>query len=96
MKLSTILIQQNQLDKAEELLRKVIALNPKLAQAACNLSYIYKLKGNAPECETMAAAALALNPDYQEALLNLGWAQQTLGKEKELARTMKRMGKLRK
>lgn len=94
LKLSTILIQQNQLDKAEALLKKVMALNPKLAQAACNLSYIYKLKNMPTECEAMAKASLALNPDYQEALLNLGWAQQTLGKEKELARTMKRLEKL--
>lgn len=64
--------QLGQLDKAEEALKKAIALDPNHVQAHNELGIIYRKAGRFDEARAMYEQALKLDADYAKAHVNLG------------------------
>jgi len=60
-------------DEAETVWRRIIALQPGLASAYCDLGLVLMRKpGARPEAAAMLRRAIELKPDFPEALCNLG------------------------
>lgn len=65
-------IARSQFDKAEEPLRKSIALRPRDAETLHYLAYALKHQNKPSEAQKFAEAAVAVTPDYADALALLG------------------------
>ncbi len=65
-------IARSQFDKAEEPLRKAIALRPRDAEMLHYLAYALKHQNKLPEAQKYSEAAIAVTPDYADALALLG------------------------
>lgn len=69
-KLAAAMLYNNKIEESKVLFEQINRENPKYAPALSNLSYLYLLKGNPEQAESLINKALALNPDYIDALMN--------------------------
>ena len=67
-----ILLQANELKKAEAQLKKAIELDPQFAEAQSNLGVLYGRQGRNEEAEKQFRHATQDNPQYTQAFINLG------------------------
>jgi tetratricopeptide (TPR) repeat protein len=72
--------QKREFDKAEPLLKQVIAANERLADVHDMLGVICHANGDFPQAEYHFERALAINPSYTEAALNLAVTYNDRGK----------------
>jgi len=69
--LGLVYLKQNQLDKAEDAIKKALLLNPKQAHALCLLGFLESKKGNFLEAEKNYIKAIELKDNYPVAHYNL-------------------------
>jgi len=69
-KLGAALVALNKIDEAKNIYETIIKEDPKIAQANCNLGYIFLLKGNPFMADLYYTKALELDPDYEQAIMN--------------------------
>lgn len=77
--LSTLNLQQGQLDTAGMLLKKVILLNPEHVIAYHNLGAVLQAQGKLTEAMASYEHAIKLKPDYADAHYNIGNLYRILG-----------------
>jgi Flp pilus assembly protein TadD len=83
--------KQGKFDDAIASFRRVIALDPKHAEAYNYVGYMYVEKGqNLDEAVTLIAKALELEPENGYFIDSLGWAYYQQGKYPEALRELKR------
>ena len=79
--LSNVYVQMGELRKGEEILEKVLEVNPDSSQANNDLGYLWADQGkNLERAEKMIRRALAAEPDNAAYLDSLGWVLFKLGK----------------
>jgi tetratricopeptide (TPR) repeat protein len=77
--LATLLQNAGELPSAQILYEKVLAIDPTLAIAHCNLGLTLKTMGQLTAAIEHYQQAIALNPDYAEAYQNLGVVLMKIG-----------------
>ncbi len=79
--LSNVYVQKGELQKGEEILEKILEVNPESSQANNDLGYLWADQGkNLERAEKMIRKALAAEPDNGSYLDSLGWVLFKLGK----------------
>ena len=82
--LSNIYVQKGELPKGEEILEKILEINPDNVQANNDLGYLWADQGkNLEKSEKMIRKALAAEPENGAYLDSLGWVLFKLGKVEE-------------
>jgi tetratricopeptide (TPR) repeat protein len=82
--LSNIYVQKGELHKGEEILEKILEINPDNTQANNDLGYLWADQGkNLEKSEKMIRRALAAEPDNGAYLDSLGWVLFKLEKAEE-------------
>ena len=83
--------KQGQFDDAVNAFRRVIALDPKHAEAYNYVGYMYAERGqNLDEAVTLIGKALELEPENGYFIDSLGWAYYQQGKYADALRELKR------
>ena len=77
------LLRQKRYDEAADEFRKMLRLDPKLAQAHANLGSIYYLQGNYPQASESFRRALQLKPSLARAEMFLGMSEAKRGRAQE-------------
>ena len=78
-------LQTGDLDRAEQLCRRILELDPGSAQSWFILGVVYQLSGRALESVDCYRSSLCLMPDNAEAWNNLGVSLQSLRRPEEAA-----------
>lgn len=82
--LSNLYVQKGELRKGEEILEKILEVNPDNTQANNDLGYLWADQGkNLEQAEKMIRKALVAEPDNGAYLDSLGWVLFKLGKLEE-------------
>ncbi len=82
--LSNIYVQKGEVKKGEEILEKVLEVNPENSQVNNDLGYLWADQGkNLEQAEKMIRKALASDPENGAYLDSLGWVLFKLGKYEE-------------
>ena len=77
--------QAGQLNKAEQLYRQILAVDPRIAEMHSNLGEALRVQGKLNEAVACHRRAINLKPDSAQAHNNLGYALQDQGKLDEAA-----------
>jgi len=77
--LALIAKARGRFDRAEELLRRAVELDPADLSGQINLGNLLSKLGRHGEAEPFYAKAIELAPDSEDCLLNLGWTRYCLG-----------------
>ena len=95
LQLGAIQTQLERFPAAEQAFRRLVALDPRHADAQCMLGVVTKDQGRFEEAIAHLQAALALQPDFSEAHFNLGLALFERGQLAEASRSFMRCAELR-
>ena len=79
----------------EQVLRNLLASDPRHAQAWCNLAVMYMGRQRNAEAERLFKQSLAIDPDYPEGLLNYAVLLENLERRDEAEKALRRAVEIR-
>jgi protein O-GlcNAc transferase len=81
--LGSVLVQKNELEKAEKYLHKALALEPEFSDAYVNLGHLANHLGHLEEAILCYERAIELEPECSEAWNGLGYSQHYMGENEK-------------